>query len=71
MRAQTRRYIRCAECAAEPVDSEDQTMRTLARTVIAFLALATGIVAFSGCHTIQGAGQDLEDAGQAMEDAVD
>jgi predicted small secreted protein len=45
-------------------------MKAFTRTIVAILALAAGIVAFSGCHTIQGAGQDLEEAGEAMDDAV-
>jgi predicted small secreted protein len=41
-------------------------MRSL---MIAFL-LVTSVIALSGCETIKGAGRDITNAGEALEDAV-
>jgi predicted small secreted protein len=41
-------------------------MRSL---MIAFLLVAS-VIALSGCETIKGAGRDITNAGEALEDAV-
>ena len=38
---------------------------------IALLLLLLGSVSMSACNTLQGAGEDVENAGDAVEDAVD
>jgi entericidin B len=35
------------------------------------LALAVGSMAMTACNTIDGAGQDIEGAGEAVQDAAD
>ena len=32
---------------------------------------ALAALSFQGCHTLQGAGQDIEDTGQSLEDAAE
>ncbi len=41
------------------------------RTVFALLILFGAGVALSGCNTVEGAGKDLESAGEAVQDAAD
>jgi predicted small secreted protein len=46
-------------------------MKMLKRTVICLLlALATQFV-FTGCHTAHGFGEDMENAGQSIQDKSD
>ena len=40
------------------------------RAAIASLALGTALL-LSACNTVEGAGRDLQSAGQAVEDAAD
>ena len=41
------------------------------RTLMALLALTAMIALASGCNTLEGAGKDVEDAGEAVQDAAD
>jgi predicted small secreted protein len=40
-------------------------------SVLALLAMLLGTVTMTGCNTFQGAGEDVENAGDAVKDAVD
>ena len=42
----------------------------LSRWIIA-LSIAVGGVALTGCHTMEGAGKDVEKAGDKLQDAAD
>jgi predicted small secreted protein len=44
-------------------------MRTL-RTIVLWCLLISFCTSLFGCHTIHGAGEDIEAAGRAIEDAV-
>lgn len=37
----------------------------------ALLGLSLGMLIFSGCHTMDGAGKDIEKAGEKIQDAAD
>jgi predicted small secreted protein len=37
----------------------------------ALLSLLLGALVFSGCHTMDGAGKDIEKAGEKIQDAAD
>ena len=37
----------------------------------AIIALTSGIFVLSGCHTMDGAGKDIEKAGENIQDAAD
>jgi predicted small secreted protein len=37
----------------------------------ALLALALGSMALTACNTVEGAGQDIENAGEAVQDAAE
>jgi len=37
-------------------------------TSIAFIALLLGALAFTGCRTMEGAGEDIERAGEKIQD---
>lgn len=37
----------------------------------AILGLILGTLAFAGCHTMDGAGKDIEKAGEKIQDAAD
>ena len=50
------------------VDPKQLTMKTFKLFLLATLALAAGIL--SSCHTVAGAGRDLEQTGQGMSDAA-
>ena len=41
------------------------------RPILFILALALGGAALSGCETVKGAGQDLQNLGEAGQDAID
>lgn len=43
-------------------------MKMLKRTVICLLLAIVSQVIFSGCHTANGFGQDMQDAGQKIQD---
>jgi entericidin B len=45
-------------------------MRTLSRSTLIALAAASAL-ASAACNTIAGAGRDLENAGEAVQDAAD
>lgn len=42
----------------------------LSAIAVALLALA-GVIALSGCNTTEGLGQDIQEGGEALEDAAD
>lgn len=50
-------------------------MRTITRRIAFFLMLALFIASFgivvTGCNTVEGAGEDIGEAGEAIEDAAD
>jgi predicted small secreted protein len=47
-------------------------MRNLQRDVLMLAVLALmGLGALTACNTLEGAGDDLENAGESVEDAVD
>lgn len=43
-------------------------MKIIAKAFAFALLLAVSIVAFSGCQTAKGFGEDMEDAGEAIQD---
>jgi predicted small secreted protein len=43
-------------------------MKMLKRTVICLLLAAAAQFVFTGCHTANGFGQDMQDAGQSIQD---
>jgi len=45
-------------------------MKTI-KIVLLALALASGIVGFTGCRTAHGFGEDMEHAGQSIQDKTD
>ena len=49
----------------------EQTMNCWIKRVVVFLFVASGCVALLGCNTVKGAGEDIEDAGEAVQDAAD
>jgi predicted small secreted protein len=40
------------------------------KTKIATLLVVTALLALAGCNTVRGAGQDIQKAGNAIEDAA-
>ncbi|MCB1587787.1 MAG: entericidin A/B family lipoprotein [Xanthomonadales bacterium] len=46
-------------------------MNTTTRQLTAVLALLAAACATTGCNTIHGAGQDIERAGEEIQDAAD
>ncbi len=44
-------------------------LRTRSKSILAIAILAA--VAMSGCNTVEGAGKDVESAGEAIQDAAD
>lgn len=44
-------------------------MKTISRMIA--LAIVSAAVLLSACNTIRGAGQDIEDVGESIEDAAD
>lgn len=41
------------------------------RTLLALAAVTTAVTCLAACNTMEGAGRDVEDAGQAVQDAAD
>lgn len=41
------------------------------KSLITLIVAVTSLVSLAACQTVQGAGRDIQRAGQAMEDAVD
>lgn len=41
------------------------------RRLLALTLLVLGLATVTACHTVQGAGKDIQDAGQAVEKAAD
>jgi predicted small secreted protein len=54
---------------------EPDFMRIITRRIALFLMLALFIASFgiavTGCNTVEGAGEDIGEAGEAIEDAAD
>ena len=46
-------------------------MRKLTRYVSIFLVALLGMMTAIGCNTIEGAGEDIQRGGEAIEDAAD
>ncbi len=46
---------------------EREKMKTVKRGVMCLLLAAMSFVAFVGCHTAHGFGEDVEDAGQSIQ----
>ena len=44
---------------------------TLKQIYLMFLILAALVLPLAGCNTMEGAGKDIQDAGEAVEDAAD
>lgn len=47
-----------------------QTLRTKSRVIVSAI-FAMMLLSMSGCATIEGAGKDIEKAGEAVQDAAD
>ena len=45
-------------------------MNPFRKTLLGAMALALTALLFSGCQTLEGAGKDIEDAGEAVQDAA-
>ena len=43
----------------------------MSKRLLTLLLLSIAALALSGCNTIQGAGKDIQKAGEAIEDAAD
>jgi predicted small secreted protein len=46
-------------------------MKMLKRTIICLLLAIVSQIVFTGCHTANGFGQDMQDAGQSIQDKTD
>ena len=46
-------------------------MKILKRTVICVLVAIVSQIVFTGCHTAHGFGEDMENAGQSIQDKTD
>jgi predicted small secreted protein len=46
-------------------------MKTLTRKVVLLAMLAMGMLAFSGCHTAHGFGQDVQQTGKKIEQSTE
>ena len=46
-------------------------MKTLKRTALCLLIAIVGQIVFTGCHTARGFGEDMENAGQSIQDKTD
>jgi len=46
-------------------------MKKLKRTIICLLLAVVGQIVFAGCHTAHGFGEDMENAGQSIQDKSD
>lgn len=46
-------------------------MKTLKRTALYLLIAIVGQIVFTGCHTANGFGKDMQDAGQSIQDKTD
>ena len=51
--------------------ARSHTMNNTTRQLTAVLALLAAACATTGCNTIHGAGQDIERAGEEIQDAAD
>ncbi|HHY86859.1 MAG TPA: entericidin A/B family lipoprotein [Verrucomicrobia bacterium] len=45
-------------------------MKTLKNTVLCLCLLVAGAALFTGCQTAEGFGEDMENAGEALQDQV-
>lgn len=46
-------------------------MKTMLRTVALLLLVAVGSHSLTACHTVKGAGKDIEKAGEEIQEASD
>jgi predicted small secreted protein len=46
-------------------------MKMLKRTALCFLIAIVGQIVFTGCHTAHGFGEDMQNAGQSIQDKSD
>jgi entericidin A len=51
-------------------ETRTESMTTFGR-LLALALLAGSLTTLTACHTVEGAGKDLQDAGQAVEDVAD
>lgn len=52
-------------------DTTHEFLKLIARRTLAGAVLALALGALSGCNTTEGAGKDIEAAGDAIQDAAD
>jgi len=50
---------------------KERQMKTLKRTAICLFIAIVGQIVFTGCHTAHGFGEDMENAGQSIQDKTD
>lgn len=46
-------------------------MKTFKRTILCVLIAIVGQIVFTGCHTANGFGKDMQDAGEKIQDKTD
>lgn len=46
-------------------------MKMLKRTIVGLLLALVAQIVFTGCHTAHGFGEDMESAGQSIQDKTD
>ncbi len=46
-------------------------MRNIISTTMMLTMLTLGGISLTGCNTVEGAGRDIENAGEAVQDAAD
>jgi predicted small secreted protein len=46
-------------------------IQSISLKLTAVIALLIGMLNFSGCHTVKGAGQDIEKAGEGIQNSAD
>ena len=51
--------------------AEGMKAQTFRLKFTAVFLLLTGMLTFSGCHTVKGAGKDIENAGEGIQNAAD
>jgi predicted small secreted protein len=56
---------------AELATKKEGMMKTLKRTALCLLIAIVGQIVFTGCHTAHGFGEDMENAGQSIQDKSD
>jgi len=56
---------------AELATKKEGKMKTLKRTALCLFVAIVGQIVFTGCHTAHGFGEDMENAGQSIQDKTD